>query len=331
MDYYNYSVDLPYTKTKIYFREINTQEQLYITKANLSFPNDRDNLFDYSQYILNVLLNCVKNKEDFDQINIIEYVLFLVKLRITSIGSTIEFLLKDEDSKKSKTKIQINLKNYLLNLYKASNYFESDNESILKENDLQIKLNWPNIKSIKTFNDIALSDKKDYEIFNETIYEFLEYIKIGDKKIIWHKLKNAEKVALFDKLPLILKNKIQEKIISALKKLVESDLFQISLFGDNKFNIYNLNFVEHIKIIFSYDLKSLYSEVYYLAVNNLPPDYIMTISNSERKLYMTIIEENAKKQDKDSDNLPEPQAESGYATSDPVKKLALEFGQVPSK
>ena len=106
MEYYNYSVDLPYTKTKIYYREVNTQEQLLLAKANVSISNNKESLYDYSQFSFEVILNCVKNKEDFYKINIVEYVLFLVKLRIISIGATMDFLLKTEDNSKTKTKIQ---------------------------------------------------------------------------------------------------------------------------------------------------------------------------------------------------------------------------------
>ena len=86
MEYYNYSVDLPYTNTKISYRELNTQEQLLLAKANISFSGDNNSLFDYNQFAFELISNCIKNKEDFYKINIIEYVMFLVKLRIMSIG-----------------------------------------------------------------------------------------------------------------------------------------------------------------------------------------------------------------------------------------------------
>jgi hypothetical protein len=329
MDCYNYSVDLPYTKSKIYYREINTEEQLQLAKANLSFPNDKESLYDYHEYIFNVILNCIKNKEDFKKINIIEYVLFLVKLRIVSIGSTIDFLLKGEDDSKTKTKIQVDLKKYLVNLYNNSNFFESD-ESILKDKNIEIKLNWPFVNSINVFNKILLSGELEYEKFNDSFCEFVGYIKINDDICPFNNINNEQKMKLIDRIPLSLKNKIQDKLLENVKKLVESNIFEISFFDDYKFNFYNLSFVEHIKMLFSYDIKSLFQEIYYLSNHKLPPSYVMGLSQAERKVYLTIIEEEKKRQEKQTPDIPEEDINSGSNYSDAVKKLAVEFGdQMP--
>lgn len=332
MDYYNYSVDLPFTKTKINFREINTQEQILIAKANLSFPNEKESIYEYHKYVLSVILNCIQNKEDFFKINIIEYVLFLVKLRIISVGSTIEFTLKGEEDKKTKTKIQINLKNYLLNLYNSAFFEDKEREYVLNENNIKIMISWPKIKTISTFNEYFLNNKTEYEIFNNSLFEFIDYMIVNGNKIDWNILTTEEKITLFDKFPLLLKNKIENEIIELNKKLIENNIFEIEFFKDYRFSIYNLSFIEHIKMIFSYDLKSLFREIYYLASNNIPPKYIMDISDSERKIYLTIIQEELKKQNESSSkstltNVPE--TEVGY--SDAVKNLALEFGQDLSK
>jgi len=329
MEYYNYSVDLPYTKSKIDFREINTQEQILITKANLSFSNDKDSLFEYHNYILNIVINCVKNKKDFYNINLIEYILFLVKLRSISIGSTIDFLIKEE-KQKNKTKIQIDLKRYMLNLFKASDYFENPEQSFFKEKDLEVKVNWPNLNSVETFNDLYLLENERYETFNDSLFEFVEYIKIKKNKINLNVLNKEEKIKLFEKIPVVFKNKIENAVLSAIKKLINYDLFNISLFKNYKFSIYNLNFVEHIKMIFSYDLKSLFREIYYLASNNITPNYIMTISDSERKMYLTIIQEEMKKQEDASKGKDSSEPED-VGFSQAVKNLAVEFGQDTNK
>lgn len=327
MDYWNYSVDLPYTKSKIDFREINTQEQILITKASISIPNNKESLFEYHNFILSVILNCVKDKNIFYKINIIEYILFLIKLRSISIGSTIDFILKEEENKKSKTKIQIDLKKYMMNLFKASNYFEDQTNSFLKEKKVEIKINWPLLSSVKTFNELSLNSKYEYEIFENSLFEFIVYIKIENNKINFNELKTEEKIKLFEKLPIVLKNKIQKNVIDSIKSLIDVDLFEISLFKDYKFSIYNLNFVEHIKMIFSYDLKSLFREIYYLSTNGLSSDYILNISDSERKIYLTIIQEEIKRQEDASKGKNEdvPENEIGYSQA--VKDLALEFGE----
>lgn len=326
MQYYNYSVDLPYTNTKISYRELNTQEQLLLAKANISFSGDINSLFDYNEFAFELILNCIKNKEDFNKINIIEYVMFLIKLRIMSIGSTIDFLLKTETESKVKTKIQIDLKKYLVNLYEATKYFEND--YIIINKNLEIKLNWPNVKSIKTFNNFKLSNKNEYEIINDSFCEYIEYIKMGNNKIMFMDLNHDSKIELLYKLPLSLKDKIQNKILESIKILSEYKLFGVSFFDNYNFNFYNLSFIEHIKMFFSYDLKSLYQEIYFLSSYKLPPEYILSISHAERRIYNSIIEEQQKKQEKQQS--PDAPVEDGSGYSESVKKLALEFGdQLP--
>jgi hypothetical protein len=325
--YYNYSVDLPYTKTKIKFRELNTEEQLALAKANMSFAPDKDSLYDYNEFALNVILNCVENEDTFKKINIIEYVLFLTKLRTVSVGVNIDFILKTETESKVKTKIQIDLKKYMLNLYKNSNFFENDDNSILSEQNIEIKLNWPVLTSIATFNKTIKSTKNQYHFFNDSLCEFIEYIKIDNNKILYNVLNEQQKIKLFDKIPLKIKDKLQDKIVNSCKILFESNLFEISFFNDYKFNFYNLNFIEHIKMLFSYDIRSIFQDVYFLASYNISPQYIMGLSHMERKIYMTIIEESNKKKDKSEPNMPEQDLEDNGGYSDAVKKLALEFNQ----
>lgn len=314
MDYYNYSLDLPHTKIKLHHRELNTNEQIALAKANLTLSNSKESLFDYHNFILNVLKNCVKNFEDIQNITIIEYVLFLVKLRILSVGNTIEFLLKNSEQK---TKIQLDLKSYLTNLYKSSIFFEdSNNNNTITENNIVIKLNWPTLKSINLFNEFIISEKNIYESINESIQEFIEYIKINDKKIQFNFFNSKQKNSLLDSLPMHLKLKTQNKIFEALKELITFEIFNIPMFKDQRFNIYNLSFIEHLKMIFSYDIKSIYFEIYFLASCNINPEYTLKLSPSERKIYMSLIQEQRTKKDSDINQ-----------TSSAVKDLALEFGE----
>jgi hypothetical protein len=311
VQYYNYSLDLPHTKIKLYHRELNTQEQIMLAKANLTIANTKDSLIDFHNFVLDILQSCVKNYDDIQKITIIEYVLFLVKLRILSVGNSIDFLLKDTERK---TKIQINLKEYLSNLYNASTYFENNN--ILTENNITIKLNWPKLKSIMLFSDFLIKEKNIYESINESIQEFIESIVVGDKIINFEYFNNKEKSDLLDKLPTHLKVNIQNKVFDALKQLVTYDIFTISTFKEQKFNIYNLSFIEHIKLFFTYDIKSIYSEIYFLCNCKLTPEYILGLSPSERKIYISMIQDQNKKD------------KPGSEMSDAIKDLALEFGEV---
>lgn len=322
MNFYNYIVDLPFSKIKINFRELNTNEQLILAKANLSFGDDKESFYDYHNFVLSVINKCVKNKKDLMDINIIEYILFLTKLKIISNGSQLEFFLNSNN--KNKTKVKIDLKNYLSSLYNASCVLNDEN-NIITENNIEIKLNWPNIKSILTFFNFLISNKNNDRFMEDTTIEFIEHILIKKNKILIKNFNFTEKNEFFNQLPCSIRLKIIERVCGILEKLFEHDLFDISLFKDQKFNFYNLSFIEHIKLFFSYDVKSIHQEIYFLSSLGLPPEYTLKISPNERKLYFSIIQEHKKEQNKESS--PEDMQFNQNTNSNSLKNLSLEFGE----
>jgi hypothetical protein len=317
---YSYNVELPFTKNKINFREISTQDQISLAKSNLSNGNDLDSLYEYFILSKTLFEQCIKEKEILNKITVIEYVLFLVKLRMISVGLNIEFLLKNETSQK--TKIKIELKTYLKNLYEIGKFFENDENQYVFDKNILIKLNWPRVNSIQNFKKLLSENKNEYQMVLETLQEYIQYIEIKNKKIIFDNFNDKQKIEMIDSLPINLKNKIQDKIIQAISFIFETKLFDVKTFENERFNFYNLRFIEHIKMFFSYDIRSLYTELYYLASFHLPPDYILKISPSERKIYLSIIEEQQKA--KENKNSKDDFAEA--AVSQSVKDLALEFG-----
>jgi len=322
MKYYDYSVDLPHTKTKVKFREITTEEQIILAKANLNFPPEPQFFYEYNKVILDVVSKCVEDFNVFNNINIVEYVLFLVKLRIISVGSSIEFLLKDQERK---TKVLIDLKSYMLNLFNGANFFDTVENNTLLDDKFIIKLSWPKMNSLSLFNSFILENKNELDILNGSIQEFIEYVEYDKLKIEFDNLTTDQKLKLFEKLPMRIVKVIQEKTLNALKQLFEYDLFNIDVFKDQKFNFYNLNFIEHIKMFFSYDIRSLYKEILFMSSYNLPPSYVLSISPSERSIYSSIIEEQNKKKDGEQDPMSDAIKSE---MSQNVKDLALEFGEV---
>ena len=318
MNYFNYTVELPFSNKKIFFRELNTSEQLAISKANLSFGSDKSSLYDYHEFVLNIVSDCIKNKNDLLEINIIEYVLFLTKLKIVSSGNQIEFFINSEN--KTKTKVKIDLKSYLTNLYNASSFLY-DETNIIKENNIEIKINWPSLNSISIFYNFLLKEKNYNNFIEDSVVEFIDYISINKNKILMKRFNFIEKNECFNKLPCSIRKKTTEKLIEFLKKLFEYQLFEIQMFKEQTFNFYNLSFIEHIKLFFSYDIKSIHQELYFLSNCGLSPDYIMKVSPNERKLYFSIIQDHKKEQSKSLS--PENMIDDNNKS---LQDLALEFG-----
>lgn len=318
MEHYSQSLDLPFSNISLSFRELKTKDQILLSKSIISFSNKREDLLNYHNFVFNLISSCVQNPNDLEKINIIEYVLFLVKFRMISIGTSVNFLLNVDGTKK--TKLKIDLKTYLTNLYNASMLIR-ENE-ILIDKDIEIKISWPNIKSIPNFYKNLLNNSNEYFFMNNTLYEFIEHIKFNNKKIILTNFSSYEKQNIFEKLSVTIKQKIQDIIINKVKDLIDSDLFGLSHFKDYKFNLYTLSFLEHIRLFFSYDLRSLYQEIYILSGSGLSTEYIMDISPTERNIYFSIMQEQKASQNKKSS--PEDNVENQS-----LKDLALEFGDVP--
>jgi hypothetical protein len=315
VEYYSHSLELPFSKVNLIFRELKTKEQIFLAKSILTFSNKKEDFLNYHNFVFNLISNCVQNNNELKKIDVIEYVLFLVKFRMISAGSNIDFLLNIEE--KGKTKLKVDLKTYLTNLYNASICIEEN--QFINDNDLEIKITWPKISSLFVFHQNLIKNLNDYDVIENTLYEFLDYIKFKNKKIILDNFTNDEKKLIFDKLSFSMKQKIKDLVLLNVSKLMDFDLFGIEYFKNYRFNVYNLSFLEHLKLFFSYDVRSLYQEIYILSGCGLSSDYLMNISPAERNIYFSIMQEQKNNQNKKSSPEENLQNQS-------LEDLALEFG-----
>jgi len=321
---YNYNIDLPFCNKKISFREITTNEQIAIAKAVLSFPNKKDSYLEFNNFFLDILLNCVKEKEDFKQINIIDYVLFVTKLRIISIGETIQLVTESDNPNAKSSKITLDLNEFLKNIYLNGQKLLTDN--LIKYKDIEIKISWPHLNSIKLFQNLILKNENNSSLFLDSYQEFIEYIKIKDNKINLYNFSSEEKIQILDKLSLSFVTKIQEKILNLIKEFSDFNYWGISKFEDYKFNFYSLSFIDFIKLFFSYDIKSIYYEICFLASNGLDANYISNLSHMDRKVFVNTVIQQIQEKNKPSNS----DSSQGMipTSSQAVQDLALEFGDV---
>lgn len=302
MNYFNHNLDLPYSKLNVRFRELTTNEQLILSKTNITLKYDSQNYYEYFIFLNEVFKNCIHDYDDvMSKIDIIEFVMLITKIRSISIGNTIEFYLENkEDSEIKKQKITLNLNFFIKNLYETSNIFlDNDNNKII-DNEVVVSLQYPCVKNVSLF-----LNTKSYDNFNDTICEFIDEIQIKNKKIKVSSFNNKQKEELLYKLSISIKQKIEIKIFEMVDMFLSQNLLGLDYFKDYKFTIYGFGFMSYLKLFFSYDIKSLYMEIYHLACNNLNPEYILNISPSERKIYISIINEiNASKSQSSSSGIP---------------------------
>ena len=159
MQFYLYSVQLPLSNKTLRYREMVSEEQLALSKANVMLPLQKEYLDEYSQILIEIVSECLQNKEEIYDLNIIEYILFLTKLRIISIGPEIELeydVNEEENIQTQKIKLTVDLNVFLKKIYEASVEALTENKIIYK--DYEIILDWPNIKSEKYFLNLQKND-----------------------------------------------------------------------------------------------------------------------------------------------------------------------------
>jgi hypothetical protein len=291
MEYFLYTVELPFSKIVLRYRELNSKEQLILSKANNMLSIDDDETFlEYSLFFNKIISNCVENKDDFYKLNLIDYLLFVTKLRIVSIGNVLNLQFEKKEDEKMESKVSIDLNIFMKNLYDSALPFLSNNTIIHK--DLKIILDYPNIKKEQYILNYKTNNITEH--LYKTIPEFIKEVYIREDVLFFENITSDEKILFFEQLPFSIKTKIQNTIFDILNELSTKNHFEIEKMSYFKYNLYGKSFQEIIRLFFDYDLKSIYKEYYSLASRNIDPQYVDTLSISERQMYYSLLEEEIK-------------------------------------
>jgi hypothetical protein len=265
--YYDYFLEFPYSNIKTNFKEISTKEQLYLSKSRLTF-NDNEHYFNF---IKDICLNSIKNKNEFEKIDLIEFLFYIIKSRIICSGPKLELMTEIDGIT---AKLNLNLNNVLKNIY------DSVDTNLLKisYNEYNITLGFPYLKDFTLINN---SKKNTIDVIN-SFYLFIKKIN----NIEFSNLTPEQREILFNKLPLSVVFKIKQNILNLFEDLDKKNIFNLDYFKNFKLNVYSNSYIEIIKILSLYDIESIHREIYLLADMN--PEYLMKISPSERKMYLNF-------------------------------------------
>lgn len=299
--HYLYSVDLPLSHKKIIYRELHSKDQVSLCKAMAMLPCKAGYYEDFGRVLKQITSGCVENKSDFDDLNLIDYILFLTKLRCISIGDIIELTFKNEEENLEETtkeedkitslKITLSLNKFLNNLYNTSKDIFKD-KILSKDKNIIVKLNWPSIKFESSF--LQLNDNSDPTIFLNTLGLFLEEVTIGNKTFFPRLWEFSEIKDFYEFLPIDLTNLIQQEVLNAAKILNLSNLFDLSEEKKIPLNFYDASYQVILRLYFSENLQYIYEEYFLLAERNIFPDYIDNQTIAERKLYFSLLEKERK-------------------------------------
>lgn len=326
-DMFLYRTDFPFSNKVINFKELNTKNQLDIEKINLYYPQSPDFYLDYHENFFKIIKECVENKEDFENLNIIEYILFCLKLRIVSIGNIIEFNMKSDREDVDHIKIKINLSDIMQNLINMSINALEEYYIYDEKKEILITLGYPPIKSVGFFYENMLTDKHIGEKVLESLPFFIKNIKIKNDTIDFSEYSYVERLSMYDTFPVSLKDKVEKSLINCISKMGESDIFNIEYFKNQTFNFYNLFFIDFLRLFFSQNAKNVYEEIYILSNFHVNSEYVMNISPSERKIFISFIKAQQKTKESNDDTIANDM--ENQRNSRAVEDLAVEFGDIP--
>jgi hypothetical protein len=303
MEYYIYSVELPFSGIEIFYREINTKEQLILSKSNTFLPSGQEFDLDYAKLFQKIISNCVENKEDFYKLNIVDYILFVTKLRIMTLGANLDVNFENKSNPSDlKAKITLDLNVFMKLLYEIAS--EALNENEIESSKIKIKLGWPNIKSEYIF--LTENKEESVEKILVTLPEYIKTIHISDDNIInLDNFNTKQKKEIYEKMPVSLRTNIQIKVLNSIKVLASKNLFNIPKMEYFKLNFYNKSYLDLIRLFFSGELKSIYNDYYILASKNINPEYVDTMSITDRKVFCSFVDEEIKaKSNNNNTNIP---------------------------
>ena len=300
-DFFPYKVDLPFSDKTIYYRELNTQEQINIAKNNLIHSNTRDNHLDYFNTIFSILIHCVKNPLDLKDLNIVDYIFFVAKLRLVSISNIFELSINSESKEFKNIKINVDINFLVKNLYKITSELMKNNT--LTYQDFEIELGWPLVSDVSVFSNLLSNDKyTDFDRINNAIPLFLKSIKIKNNVVCLANLDQKQRLAIYDQIPSTVTNEIQSRVIDIVSTLKETDIFGFPEYIFYKFDFFNLVFVDIIKLLFLFNLNIIYNEIYLLSKRNMNEEYILTLSPTERQIYLSYENNAEEKTNKQEDS-----------------------------
>lgn len=319
-----YKIDLPFTNGFIHFKELNTKNQLDIEKINLYYPQHVEYYNDFHESFLKVVKNCIENYTFFEKIDIIEYILFCLKLRIVSIGNILEFKVKPQDEDTKEANIKLDLNEIVNNLFIASLKSLKIKQINIENPNVIVNIGWPSVKSIKFFYDLYFLESNISEKIIESIPQYIKSIVLDNQFIDFENFTHEQKEVAYNSFPVSLKNKVENAILQNIKDLNQFSLLNVKYFDHQKFNFYDLFYIELIKLLFSQNPKRIYEEIFVLSSFSIESNYVLNLSHNERKIYLSFIE--SQRKSAEAQNTP-----SGVNMSNgkSVEDLAVEFGDIP--
>jgi hypothetical protein len=281
---------MPLSEIKIFYKELNNRQFLALSKINLILPLNEETAVDYATIFREIVLESIKNKEDFLKLNIIDYILFLAKLREVTIGEDLELYVKEANVSDMPVKFNLKISSFIQRLYSLAKECLPNNN--LTFDNFNVEIDWPNLQEEEFFlkkipqDSLSLADK----VISSIPY-FIKKITFDSNCINLINLNFEERTQIYNKLPFSIRQNIQSLIIEAVLKLKNGDVWNVKHLQEfsNGIDLYSISYQGILRLFFSDDISGILEEYYMLASKGVVPFYLDSISVAERKVYMTLF------------------------------------------
>jgi hypothetical protein len=290
MSYYIHNLQFPFTNTVLNFKELTCEQAFSLIKINNNFPASSENRLDYHIQLVNILKDCIKDKENIYNLNILEFLMFCIRIRSLSISPNVELEGGKRDDKN--VKINVNFYDLMANVFDSANIIE--NYKNITNDDIVISLGWPLLRDeIYFLNTI---DEEHFKKFVNSIPLFVDNIVIKNKLFDFKNLDIEQKKTIIDSLPLSIQNIIQTNVLSLLKELTEMTLFGLDEFDQYKLEFYNATIQDIIRFLFAGSEDSEMMEVCFLKKFNFNLDEIYKMTPQQKNNYINYLVQSTKEQ-----------------------------------
>jgi hypothetical protein len=288
MSYYIHNLQFPFTNTFLNFKELNCEQSFALIKINNNFPASNENRLDYQTQLINIIKDCVKDKDSILNLNILEFLIFCIRLRALSVSPTVELEFEKKENKN--VKIIINFYDLMSNIFEATNIIEKYKN--IKEDNIEICLGWPLLKDEKYF--LYNIEESHFTKFINSLPLFVETLKIKDTFFDLKSFDFDQKKTLFDSIPISIQNTIQSNVVSLLKELVEYPLFNIEQFKEYKLEFFNATIQDLIRFVFAGTEESEMMEICFLKKFNFNIEEIYKMTPQQKNNYINYLVQSTK-------------------------------------
>ena len=196
---YKYTVWVPSLQKDIFATELTTRQQKELLKSTLVSNNIE--FIENSNSILKENLDT-----EIDNLTLLDKLVILLKMRIKSIGSLMEYEFTCEHcNKRNKNKLD------LIPILNKLNQFNLNLEQ-LKDTLIELDYDIPNIKNEQYLNQLAGPEGEQFgEAYSQYVYNtvlfFVKNIKVGDKLISFDDMSITNRQTIISQLSPNLINK----------------------------------------------------------------------------------------------------------------------------